>query len=74
MRPAPLARISGRQARVSSCQPKTLASNWARQRVARQILDRARLAIGAVVEQRIELAAGALATSPTQAAIDGGSV
>ena len=58
MRPCPCRRIAGTTRRVSSCQPKKFASNWARSISRRHVFERAGLRVGAVVEERVERAAG----------------
>ena len=57
--PEPLARISGDAAARQIMPAEDIGLELRFERGACQILDGARLAIGAVVEQRIELAVGA---------------
>ena len=59
MRPEPLARMSGRHGACQFMPAEDIGFELRGERGARQVFDRARLAIGAVVEERIELAAGA---------------
>jgi hypothetical protein len=55
---------------VSSCQPKKFASNWARKRFNRQVLDRADLAITAIVEQRVAASASVAAMACRRRMLD----